>query len=134
MRTLSLPFELDHDEIRGQHVPAHGVHGTVRLEGAAVVLEYSLERGPATEYAHAVSIPFGAVRKLVMTGGALKSPRLLIEVHDHAVLAHVPWAVDCMAMLRFRRADGVRLRELIEEAEVRIARIRTQGKAPGGSS
>lgn len=133
MKTLSLSFELDHDEIRGQHVPAHGIRGTVRLDDHIVSIDYRLERGPAEGGGHA-RIPLADVKKLVMTGGVLKSPRLLIEVNDGGVLKDVPWAVGCMAVLRFRRADGVRLGQLIEEAEVRMARIRTGGRSQEGTS
>ena len=126
MKTLSLDFELDRDEIRG-HVPdASGAEGTVRLAGEEIVIEFRLQRGFVTGAAQAVRVPLKDVQKLGMTGGVLKSPRLLLEVCQPELLRELPWADACICVMRFRHADGVALQQLIEEAEVRIAKVRTR--------
>jgi hypothetical protein len=58
-----------------------------------------------------------------MTGGALKSPRLTVEVKRDELLGAVPWADGCRCVLRFRHADGQHLREFIEEVEVQMAQL-----------
>jgi|SRR5690606_1483850 len=126
MGVASLPFELDRDEIRSSGVPARSVHGVVHVQTTALVIEFALE-GPGTgDTAHSVTVPLPCVREVSMTGGAVKSPRLLIEVSNDDVLSAIPWAAGAQCMLRFRRADGQRLRELIEEIEVRLAEVRTR--------
>jgi hypothetical protein len=126
MRTTSLPFELDHDESRALHVPARAIRGTVRLEGETVVIAFRLEGAPADAALHTTLVPLADVHRVKMTGGAVKSPRLLLEVSRDDLLTTLPWAAGRMCMMRFRRADGQRLRELIEEMEVKIAELKAR--------
>lgn len=130
MQTRSLPFELDRDEIRPHHVPAREIRGRISVEAEVIVIEYRL-RGAAVDAApHGLRIPIGAVTRIRMTGGALKSPRLLIDVEDEELLKALPWADGRMCVMRFRRAHGVALRELIEEIEVRMAEIAARRPPP----
>jgi hypothetical protein len=129
MRTTSLPFELDHDEIRPHHVPAQSISGTVSLEGDAIVLHFSLEGTAAAP--RTATIPLTCVERMAMTGGTVKSPRLVLEVSRDDLLTMLPWADGRMCVMRFRRAHGQKLRELIEEIEVRIAEIRAREEQQG---
>lgn len=126
MRTTSLPFELDRDEIRTHHVSARAIRGNVRLEGDFLVIDFFLEGAPADAAPHTTRIPLADVERVSMTGGSVKSPRLLIDAAADGVLDALPWADGCLCVMRFRRAHGQRLRELIEEIEVRLAEIRTR--------
>lgn len=131
MKILALDFELDRDEIRG-HVPdASGVDGTIRLSHEEITIDFRLESGLSEGAAQAVRVALKDVKKLVMTGGVLKSPRLLLEVRQAELLRELPWADGCLCVMRFRHADGVALQQLIEEAEVRIAKVRTRREMPG---
>lgn len=128
MTTRSLPFELDRDEISTHDIPAAGIRGTVSLEGDHVVIQFALlpDLGATSdEPVQAVRIPLHDVEKIAMTGGAVKSPRLLVETYGEDVLNELPWADGRIVVLRFRRALGQKLRELIEEVEVELARVRT---------
>lgn len=129
MKTTSLPFELDRDEISAHDIPAQGIRGTVSLKGDHIVIQYALQADVGTssdQPAQTVPIPLRDVEKLAMTGGAVKSPRLLLETYGGDVLNELPWADGRMVVMRFRRADGQKLRELIEEVEVVMAAIRTK--------
>lgn len=131
MKTTSLPFELDRDEISGHDIPAQGIRGTVSLEGDHIVIQYALQADvgiSSDQPPQTVPIPLRDVEKLAMTGGAVKSPRLLLETYGEDVLNELPWADGRMVVMRFRRADGQKLRELIEEVEVVMAAIRTKGE------
>lgn len=128
MKTTSLPFELDRDEISTHDIPAQGIRGTVLLEGDHLVIEYTLlphAGAPNDVPPQAVRVPMRDIEKIVMTGGAVKSPRLLVETFEDDVLSGLPWADGRMVVMRCRRAHGQKLRELIEEVEVVMARIRT---------
>lgn len=127
MKDQSLPFELDRDEIRSSGVPARAVHGMVHVRALEIVIEFHLDDSRTGEPAHAVGIPLREVREVAMTGGAVKSPRLVIEASGEDVLSAIPWAAGTQCVVRFRRADGQRLRELIEEIEVRLAGLKTGG-------
>lgn len=129
MKTTSLPFELDRDEISTHNIPAQGIRGTVSLEGDHIIIQFALQadavaasEGPT----ETVLIPLRDVEKIVMTGGAVKSPRLLLETYEEEVLSGLPWADGRMVVMRCRRAYGQKLRELIEEVEVVMAGIRTR--------
>ncbi|MGH7448792.1 MAG: hypothetical protein ACREK1_01085 [Longimicrobiales bacterium] len=120
--TTSLPFELDRDEVR-DHLAARGIRGTVHLDGHDIVIAFVVEGAAAESGTHTVRIPLADVTDISMTGGGVKSPRLLLEVKRQELLSALPWADGCRCVMRFRRADGQRLRELIEEIEVRIAEL-----------
>ena len=127
MKTTSLAFELDRDEISKHDIPAQGIRGTVSLVGDHIVVQFALQTAvgvTADEPAPAVRIPLRDVEKIAMTGGAVKSPRLLLETYGEEVLEGLPWADGRIVVMRFRRADGQKLRELIEEVEVVMAPIR----------
>jgi hypothetical protein len=147
MNVLSLTFELDRDEIRG-HDAAHAIRGTVELMEDAVVLRYTLRRGtvggaqvdphePVPERvpealdhdvdveANVVRIPLSDIESIVMWGGVVRSPRLVIEVTREQALERLPWSDGCSCMVRMRRADGQRTRIWLVEAELRLARVRT---------
>jgi hypothetical protein len=126
MRTTSLPFELDSDEIRTHHVSARAIHGAVSLEGDFLIIDFFLEGAPADAAPHTTRIDLADIERVSMTGGSIKSPRLLIDAAADDVLDALPWADGCLCVMRFRRAHGQRLRELIEEIEVRMAEIRTR--------
>ena len=126
MNLKSLPFELDRDEIRSSGVPARSVHGVVHVHATTLVIEFVLDATGTGETPHSVSVPLRDVSEVTMTGGAVKSPRLLIEASSDDVLSAIPWATGSQCVLRFRRADGQRLRELIEEIGVRLAEVRTR--------
>lgn len=126
MRTTSLPFELDSDEIRTHHVAARAIRGNVRLEGDFIIIDFFLEGAPADATPHTTRIDLADIERVSMTGGSIKSPRLLIDAAADDVLDALPWADGCLCVMRFRRAHGQRLRELIEEIEVRMAEIRTR--------
>jgi hypothetical protein len=147
MNVLSLPFELDRDEIRG-HDSAHAIRGTVELTEDAVLVRYALRRGTvggaqvdphedtpervpeALDHdveveANVVRIPLVDVESIVMWGGVVRSPRLVIEVTREQALERLPWSDGCSCMVRMRRADGQRTRIWLVEAELRLARVRT---------
>ena len=126
MRTTSLPFELDSDEIRTHHVSARAIRGAVRLEGDFLIIDFFLEGAPADAAPHTARVDLADIERVSMTGGSIKSPRLLIDAAADGVLDALPWADGCLCVMRFRRAHGQRLRELIEEIEVRMAEIRTR--------
>lgn len=130
MKTTALPFELDRDEISTHDIPAQGIRGTLLLEGDHIVIAFELQApaGEAVHTASTVRISLRDVEKFVMTGGAVKSPRLLLETYRADRLKDLPWADGRMVVMRFRRAHGQKLRELIEEVEVVMARIRTNGE------
>jgi len=121
----SLAFELDRDEIGGSVAGARAVHGTVALEGDALVIDYTLDRIDGFERGLA-RIGLEHATKILMTGGVLKSPRLVLDVDREEALREVPWATGRQCVLRFRRADGQSLRELIGDCEIVIARLRTR--------
>ena len=93
------------------------------------MIEFRLERGLVTGATQVLRVALKDVQKLGMTGGVLKSPRLLLEVSQPESLRDLPWADGCLGVMRFRHADGVALQQLIEEAEVRMTKVRTRGKA-----
>lgn len=126
MRTTSLPFELDSDEIRTHHVSARAIRGAVHLEGDFLIIDFFLEGAPADAAPHTARVDLADIERVSMTGGSIKSPRLLIDAAADDVLDALPWADGCLCVMRFRRAHGQRLRELIEEIEVRMAEIRTR--------
>ena len=131
MKTTALPFELDRDEISTHDIPAQGIRGTLLLEGDHIVIEFALQAAAGEAGAQTtgtVRISLRGVEKVVMTGGAVKSPRLLLETYGEDMLKELPWADGRMVVMRFRRAHGQKLRELIEELEVVMARIRTNGE------
>lgn len=129
MKVTSLPFELDRDEIRGSGASARAVHGTLHVQATELIIEYFLDNAAGSgQPPHVVRIPLRNVTEVAMTGGAVKSPRLLIETSDDAVMSAVPWAAGAQCVLRFRRADGQRLRELIEEIEVRLAEVAAEDR------
>jgi hypothetical protein len=98
------------------------------MEGDDIVIEFRLEGAPSDAAPHTTRVPLASVQRVTMTGGSVKSPRLLIEASDDDVLKGVPWADGRLCAMRLRRADGQRLRELIEEIEVRMAEIRAREK------
>ncbi|MBR9989243.1 MAG: hypothetical protein KFH98_05765 [Gemmatimonadetes bacterium] len=126
MRVTALPFELDSDESRGFHVPAREIRGTVKLEDDRLIIAFMLVGAPADDSPHITRIDLTSIDHVSMTGGAVKSPRLLIETSNEDCLKPIPWASGCQCVLRFRRADGQHLRELIAEIEVRMADSRTR--------
>lgn len=130
MGITSLPFELDRDEIRPHHLAAREIRGTIRVQDDAIIIAFRL-RGAADAAPHQVRVPIGAVSRIRMTGGVFKSPRLLLDVAREELLKPLPWADGRLCVMRFRRAHGVAVRELIEEVEVRMAELAARrGTAP----
>lgn len=126
MRTTALPFELDHDEIQTHDIPARAIRGTARIDTEDLVVEFSLVGSTAGDGPRTARIPIAGLHRVTMTGGTVKSPRLLLDAANDQVLNELPWADGRQCVMRFRRAHGQRLRELIEEIEVRMAEIRTR--------
>jgi hypothetical protein len=126
MKITSLPFELDRDEARGFHVPADEIRGVIRVEPAAIIVQFDLEGAADDGATHTVRVPFADVVHLELTGGAVKSPRLVLEVSRKEILEGLPWADGCLCVMRFRRADAVHAQDLVTEMEVRMAEVKTR--------
>lgn len=126
MRITSLPFELDRDEARGFRVPADEIHGIVHVEPDAIVVTFEVEGDADDGFTHVARIPLADVVHIELTGGAVKSPRLMLEVTREEILKPLPWADGCMCVVRFRRADAVHAQELVTEIEVRMAEVKTR--------
>jgi hypothetical protein len=149
VKNLSLSFTLDRDEMRG-HDAAHSVSGTVHIEGDEVVIRFTMHYAtvggaqvePGADvvserlseafdrdvaaHSEIVRIPFDRIDTVKMSGGVMRSPRLVLGVVDEAALAGLPWSDGCSCMMRLRRADGQKLRRWIVEAELRLAKARTR--------
>lgn len=123
MKTASLPFELDRDEARGFRVPADEIHGSIHVEADAITVRFAIVGALDDGAAHTVRIPLAELESFELTGGAVKSPRLMLEVARAEILEALPWADGCLCVMRFRRADAVRAQELVTEIEVRIAEL-----------
>lgn len=146
MDRLSLPFSLDRDEMRG-HDAAHGVDGVVRIEEDALVVGFTLQMSTVggaqvdlpdetperlsesldievAAHRDTVRIPFSRIDTVTMSGGIMRSPRLIVKVKDESALADLPWSDGRSCMMRMRRADGQALRVWLVEAELQLARDR----------
>jgi hypothetical protein len=123
VKTTSLTFELDRDETRGFRVPADEIHGSIHVEADAITVQFAIAGTPDDGARHSVRIPLAEVVSCELTGGAVKSPRLMMVVAHEEILKALPWADGCMCVIRFRRADAVRAQELVTEIEVRIAEL-----------
>jgi hypothetical protein len=124
MKTTSLPFELDRDETRGFRGPDDEIHGSIHVEADAITVRFAIAGAPDDGVAHTVRIPLADVVSFELTGGAVKSPRLMMNVAREEILKALPWADGCLCVMRFRRADAVRAQELVTEIEVRIAELK----------
>lgn len=71
-----------------------------------------------------VRIPLDTLSAVRVTGGTLLAPRLHIEVNRVAALAGIPWADGARCMLKLRRRDRLRLRELALDVDMRLADAR----------
>ena len=121
MKVFSLPFELDRDEAHGFHVPAEEICGVIRLEAEAIAVDFEIEGAADDGSTHTARIPLADVVDVELTGGAVKSPRLVLEVTREEILEPLPWAEGCVWVVRFRRADAVRAQEFVTELELRLA-------------
>jgi hypothetical protein len=126
VRITSLPFELDRDEAHGFRVPADEIHGIVRVEPDAILVTFEVEGDADDGFTHMARIPLADVVHIELTGGAVKSPRLMVEVAREEILEALPWADACLCVVRFRRADAVHAQELVTEIEVRMAEVKTR--------
>jgi hypothetical protein len=126
VRITSLPFELDRDEAHGFRVPADEIHGIIRVEPDAILVTFEVEGDADDGFTHMARIPLADVVRIELTGGAVKSPRLMLEVAGEEILEALPWADGCLCVVRFRRADAVHAQDLVTEIEVRMAEVNTR--------
>jgi hypothetical protein len=125
MKITSLPFELDRDETRGLHAPAQEIHGVVSVDAEAITVQFGAEGSDAAA-THVTRIPLADVESVEVTGGAVKSPRLALRVAREEIVRSLPWAEECLCVLRFRRADAVHAQEFLTEIEIRIAELKAR--------
>lgn len=119
-------------------------HGIVRLERLGLAIEFTqrqmkmdgsedllvldelsgtMRKAAPAEKAtvQTIHIPLETLSDVRITGGLLLAPRLHIEVNRVAALAGVPWADGACCVLKLRRRDRFRLRELALDLDMRQA-------------